>query len=93
MLHQVLQAIESAQGPLLLSDLSRQLELEPAVVAGMIAFWVRKGRLQDDDAPIENGLSCHSQHDKCGPGGCPFVIKTPQTYSIPMRSVPHKQID
>ncbi len=91
MLHQLLNAIENAEGPILLCDLARQLDIEPAIVADMITFWVRKGRLQDDDAVLGDALSCGTHQngsDHCGVGGCPFVVKTPQTFSVPLRSVP-----
>lgn len=91
MLHQVLNAIEIAEGPILLCDLARQLDIEAAIVADMIAFWVRKGRLQDDDAVLGDALSCSTHQngggDHCGPSGCPFIVKTPQTFSVPLRSV------
>jgi hypothetical protein len=46
MLRQVLQEIESAQGPLTLDELSRKLGVEKSTLAGMIDFWVRKRRLK-----------------------------------------------
>jgi len=87
MLNQVLQEIKFAQSVLNLSDLSHKLGIEHSALDGMIQFWVRKGRLRDDDAESAAVMS------KCSPpscGGsctgktvCPFVAKIPKTYSIP----------
>ncbi|PDW02810.1 FeoC-like transcriptional regulator [Candidatus Viridilinea mediisalina] len=69
MLHQVLHAFESADGPLALDDLSRQLGIERSALEGMIAFWVRKGRLQELGGACGQaaGASCTcSSH----PAGC-----------------------
>ena len=52
MLNQVLQEIKFAQSALNLSDLSRKLGVERSALDGMIQFWVRKGRLRDDDADL-----------------------------------------
>ena len=52
LLRQVLQEIESAQGPISLNDLSRKLGVEPSALEGMISFLVRKGRLQQDAASL-----------------------------------------
>ncbi len=95
MLNQVLNAIETAAGPILLCDLARQLDVEETIVADMITFWVRKGRLQDDDAVLGDALSCNTHkngNDHCGPGGCPFIVKTPQTFSVPTHSVTTPEI-
>jgi hypothetical protein len=58
MLQQVLQALETAEGPLSLDELSRRLGIERGALEGMIAFWVHKGRL------AENAM------DGCGAGSC-----------------------
>lgn len=86
MLYQVIEEIERANGPVLLTDLSRKLEIDPGTLAGMIQFWVRKGRLRDDDAALEEGVTCASGACGGGCGGasnCAFVVKLPKTYSIP----------
>ena len=57
MLKQVLREIETAQGPITVRALSRKLGVEPNALEGMIQFWVRKGRIQDDDAT----LSCNEE--------------------------------
>ncbi len=90
MLYQVLEEIEQARGPVLVKDLSRKLNLDPGVLMGMIQFWVRKGRLCDDDAAAAEGIACASGGcgDQCGgQSGCAFVAKMPKTYSIAKHQV------
>ncbi len=87
MLNQVLHEIENAHGTINLTDLSSKLGIERSALEGMMAFWVRKGRLRDDDADLAAVMpTCASA--SCGgscPGmaACPFVAKMPKTYSIP----------
>jgi hypothetical protein len=85
MLHQILQEIEAAQGPLNLNELSHKLAIERGALEGMIQYWVRKGRLKDDNQPVAEPAVCATgscgQHCS-GPQGCPFVMKMPQTYSL-----------
>jgi len=85
MLYQVLEEIEQARGPVLVKDLSLKLNLDPGVLMGMIQFWVRKGRLCDDDAVAAEGAACAGGGcgDHCsGMAACAFVAKMPKTYSI-----------
>ena len=87
MLNQVLQEIKYAKSALNLSDLSRKLDIEFSALDGMIQFWVRKGRLRDDDADFAEMTSICSPSNcggSCtGVAVCPFVAKMPKTYSIP----------
>lgn len=82
MLHAVLEAIEQANGPIALNDLSRQLHLDPGVLDGMIQFWVRKGRI------LQDGHAAASPHTGCGDGchisqhGCPYVVRMPTMYEL-----------
>jgi hypothetical protein len=79
-LHQVLQAFETAAGPLSLDDLSRELGVERGALEGMIAFWVRKGRLQERRGACGAtgaGCSCSSH-----PGGCGFERAGPRTIML-----------
>ena len=90
MLYQVLEEIEQARGPLLVKDLGQKLDIDPGVLMGMIEFWVRKGRLRDDDAVAEEGMACAG--GACGahcsgPTKCAFVAKIPKTYSIANKKV------
>lgn len=71
----VLHAIQAAGGPVTLNELSHQLEIEPSALEGIIAFWVRKGRLTTSDGTTTacGPATCSA----CAPadaGGCPFVI-------------------
>lgn len=92
MLHAVLHAIEQARGPVLLSDLSRELDIEPGVLQDMLQFWVRKGRLRMDSTDADNaptshatcGANCHAANAST----CVFVAKLPTTYTISSRSRP-----
>jgi len=90
MLYQVLEEIEQAHGPVLLKDLGQKLDIDPGVLIGMIQFWVRKGRLLDDDVVAAEGAVCAGG----GCGGhciglteCTFVAKMPKTYSIAKKQV------
>ena len=84
MLHQVLQAIESAQGSIDINELSRKLSIERSALEGMIQYWVRKGRLKDDSQPAACGTgACGASCP--GPKGCPFIIKLPQTYTLSLQ--------
>lgn len=79
MLQHVLHAFETATGPLSLDELSRELGIERGALEGMIAFWVRKGRLQDSASPGCGG-SCGS----CGAasGNCTFKLAAPRTITL-----------
>jgi len=87
MLTQVLLEIKSAQNSLNLSELSHKLDIDRSALDGMIQFWVRKGRLRDDDAELAAVMSTCSPSScggSCaGMAVCPFVAKMPKTYSIP----------
>lgn len=79
MLHQVLHALETATGPVSLDELSRRLGIERGALAGMIDFWVRKGRLKDSSVCGERGPGCScSSH----PDGCSFDSPGPRTISV-----------
>jgi hypothetical protein len=85
MLYQVLEEIEQAHGPVLINDLGRKLGIDPGALMGMIEFWVRKGRLRDDDTALAEGLACASNGcgSHCsGVSGCAFTVKMPKTYSL-----------
>ena len=87
MLNQVLQEIANAKEPLSLTALGNKLDIERGALEGMLAHWVRKGKLRDDDA--EETSVCHtggvgSCGSTCaGADACPFVAKMPKTYSLP----------
>jgi hypothetical protein len=81
-----LHAVETAQGPLDLNELSRRLDVDRGVLDGMIAFWVRKGRLVDDAATAGQAAVACAAHG-CGRScpsapACPFTVKLPRTISL-----------
>lgn len=45
MLRELLRLVETAEGPISLADLGRQLGVDVTVLDGMLQYWVRKGRL------------------------------------------------
>jgi hypothetical protein len=85
-LQQVLREIETAQGLINLTDLARKLGIERSALESMLEFWVRKGRLKNDEREAE--ASCTMYNDAAcggncpGPQGCPFIMKMPRTYSL-----------
>jgi hypothetical protein len=90
MLHQVLHEIERANGPITINELSRRMGIDASALQGMIDFWVRKGRLRDDDAPVAEEAACGggSCGDSCyGMTACPFTAKMPKSYSIPLNKI------
>ena len=88
MLQQVLQEVKSTRGPVNLNELAHKLGVERSALDGMVQFWVRKGRLKDDDLQsdpspdAEHCPSCSVASTCSGPKGCPFVMTMPKTYSL-----------
>lgn len=85
MLQQVLHEIETAQGPVDVAGLSRKLGVERGALEGMVAFWVRKGRLRSSqEGMVEEacggGLGCGGVCP--GPEACPWVLKLPRSYRV-----------
>ncbi len=81
MLQQVLRAFEEAHEPVNLVDLAHKLGIDKPALEGMIAYWVRKGRLKESQADS----SCSAE---CGPTcasrsrPCPFVGKMPRIITL-----------
>lgn len=92
MLKEVLHAIEAANGPVHVAELSRQLGIERTALEGMIAYWVQHGRLRDDSAPQEScgpagstgstGSTGHCGPTCTGTSTCAFVVKMPRSYTL-----------
>jgi hypothetical protein len=82
MLSQVLHEIESARGPVTIRELCYKLDVDRYALEGMLQFWVRKGRIQNDTHESDNhkggscGTSCSGVTD------CAFIAKMPKTYEI-----------
>lgn len=80
MLFAVLQAIETTGGPVHLGELSRQLGIDKQALAGMVDFWVRKGRVVmsgrgETACPGPAGQSPPAGACSCaGAAGCPFSM-------------------
>lgn len=94
MLRELLRLVETAEGPISLADLGRQLGVDVAVLDGMLQYWVRKGRLIMDGQ--SGGVACAGGGAMGGCGSCsgmascPFVARLPVTYranTIPLTAV------
>ena len=66
-LRQILHKVEAAQGPVNLNDLSRELGIERGALDGMIAYWVRRGRLKHESDAVCTRVACElsCQGEKC----------------------------
>lgn len=64
MLNAVLKAVQESQGPIRLQELSQKLDIDPAVLDGMLEFWIRKGRIQRE---VQGYTGC--EQPSC-PEGC-----------------------
>jgi hypothetical protein len=82
MLKVVLESIESADGPVHVAELSQRLGIERSALEGMIAYWVRKGRLVDDDDTACAPSAGHCFTSCTGAANCAFVAKMPKSYSV-----------
>lgn len=83
MLREVLHAIETADGPVHVATLSQRLGIERTALEGMIAYWVRKGRLQESEAAAVSAPSCNHCGPSCaGVHDCPFVARMPKSYTV-----------
>ncbi len=89
LLRRVLAEIESADGPLTVNELSHRLDVDRETLSSLLAFWVRKGRIQDNRAMGQPGDICRVE-ERCfglctGPESCPFLANQPRTYSVHLR--------
>ena len=82
MLKLVLESIEGTIGPVHVAELSQRLGIERSALEGMIAYWVQKGRLIDDDGMACSPAAGHCSTSCTGAANCAFVAKMPKTYSI-----------
>jgi hypothetical protein len=78
-LREVLRAFETAQGPLSLSDIARDLDITPGMLDGMIDYWVRKGKIR----PAAGGPACATcsscSHSK---SCCTYSPTMPRSYLL-----------
>jgi hypothetical protein len=74
-LRQVLTIFETAEEPLSLPQIARELDVSAARLEEMIQFWVRKGKIRMSGSMTDCGT--------CGKNGaCPFVLAMPRTYEL-----------
>lgn len=85
MLRELLRLVETADGPVTVAQLGRQLGIEPAAIDGMLQHWVRKGLLTiEGRASTACSDLCATAACRCGScagaAGCPFMARLPKTY-------------
>ncbi len=84
LLHQVLDEIEAADGPLTVNELGHRLDVDASALLPMIEFWVRKGRLRDEDTAVTGETSCTTGNcgTSCaGADACLYVARMPRSYT------------
>jgi hypothetical protein len=74
-LRQVLTVFETADSPLSLPQIARELDVTPERLEGMIQHWVRRGKIRQSGSLTDCG-TCGQQ------GGCPFVMALPRSFEI-----------
>lgn len=88
MLREVLQAVEAAEGPVTLIGLSRQLNLDPRVLDGMLEHWSRRGKLVVNSETATACTGGLKEPGRCncgssaGGAGCPFMARLPKSYAV-----------
>jgi hypothetical protein len=75
-LKQVLTLFEGTSRCMSLSEMARELGIEQGMLEGMIAHWIRKGKLREAGNPASRCTAC------AGKAGCPFVVTLPRRYEI-----------
>lgn len=87
MLHAILHELQTTKEPITLRTLSQKLHVQQSALAGMIQFWVQKGRLELDDGfggaakiSICGGKRCARSCP--GPSQCPLVSDPLTTYTL-----------
>jgi hypothetical protein len=81
-LRRVLDEIQTARGPVSLSDLSLRLGIERSALEGMLQFWIRKGRLKEMDAGTAVCLEGDCTGSCRGIESCPLLTKLPRTITL-----------
>ncbi|GAB4270648.1 MAG: hypothetical protein Kow0080_15320 [Candidatus Promineifilaceae bacterium] len=86
LLNQVLETIESHEGPVLIHDLAAMLNIEPSALTAMVAFWARKGKLvlngEDGETAVATACSkCHPT-STTSQATCKYIVRLPDTYAI-----------
>ncbi|HID53206.1 MAG TPA: hypothetical protein EYP41_14380 [Anaerolineae bacterium] len=84
LLHQVLDEIEAATGPLTVNELGCRLDVDASALLPMIEFWVRKGRLRDEDTAVTEASTCATGNcgSSCaGANSCAYIARMPRSYA------------
>lgn len=74
-LRQVLQQFEDSTQPRSLTQMARELDMPVSMLEGMIAYWVRKGKLREVGGAAACGTCSKA-------GSCHFVPQMPRTYEL-----------
>ncbi|MBW7884478.1 MAG: hypothetical protein H3C34_17930 [Caldilineaceae bacterium] len=75
-LRTVLQYVETHTGPVSVERMAHELQIEAALLTGMLDYWVRKGRLREICLSGEGCPTCGIR------GSCPFVTALPRAYTL-----------
>jgi hypothetical protein len=73
MLRELLRLVETAEGPVSLTDLSRQLGVDVPVLDGMLQYWVRKGRLVVEGSGESGAQRCRGAGETSGALSLPVL--------------------
>lgn len=84
MLTKVIREIEAASGTLSLRELGARLGVEQSALAGMLEFWMQKGRLRLEGGTDGLGAACAGAcSTSCpGPAECALFVKLPKMYEL-----------
>ena len=96
MLLRVLRAVENADGPITLTELSRRMSIDPGALEGMLAYWAQRGRLVvEGRSAAACAGGCATAGCACGScaglSGCPFSARLPRAYA-PARSTNNRDV-
>ncbi len=75
-LREVLARFTEQAAPLSVSQLAREMAIEPGLLHDMIGYWVRKGKLREIVGSSQACTACGSQRD------CPFIVALPRYYEL-----------
>ncbi len=81
-LTRVLQLFEQHNRPLSLAEMARLLEVDPDLLAEMLAYWVQRGKLREVDDGAGQCTLCS------GRTSCPFVVRLPRRYELATEHTP-----
>lgn len=84
-LRMVLSAFENARESRSLAEMARELNIPPATLESMIAYWVRKGRLRELGGTPPACGACHTQ-------GCPLMTALPRRYELATGEIPPTEL-